>query len=485
MATEQTLSAVIKRLETATLRLEEIVKAKGAVDSIPTASGTRDLSPAADGKASPTVAAFDELIAGPLQTLIDLSASIGGLVQEQAAFVKEAFLAQRALVDLATGVKKPSDVPTLQSLLGPMQKAIEAVVSIREKNRPSPLFNHLSVISEGIPALGWVVIEPAPAPYVAEYKDSAQFYSNRVMKDNSDKKDHVDFVKAFISLLTDLFGYVKKFHTTGLSWNPKGGEAKSFTPTVAPASTAGGDAKSVTTAVAPAPAAPSKPSEEPADKGGLFSVLNKEGLTSGLRKVEKSEMTHKNPELRATSVVPAAEKPAAVAAKSFGAASKAPPKKALEGNKWIIENFSNDSNIVIKDVSLRQVVYIYNCTNSTVSIRGKVNAVTLDNCRKTGLLLESIVSTVDVVNCKSSQIQITGHAPTVAIDKTDGLQLFISKEAADNGIEFMTAKSSEVNILVEGAGEDGGFAERPVPEQLKTIIGEGGKLVTTIVEHKG
>ena len=28
--------------------------------------------------------------------------------------------------------------------------------------------------------------------------------------------------------------------------------------------------------------------------------------TSGLRKVDKSEMTHKNPELRATSVVPAA-----------------------------------------------------------------------------------------------------------------------------------------------------------------------------------
>lgn len=29
---------------------------------------------------------------------------------------------------------------------------------IREKNRTSPLFNHLSAISEGVPALGWVAV---------------------------------------------------------------------------------------------------------------------------------------------------------------------------------------------------------------------------------------------------------------------------------------------------------------------------------------
>lgn len=29
---------------------------------------------------------------------------------------------------------------------------------LREKNRGSPLFNHLSAISESIPALGWVAV---------------------------------------------------------------------------------------------------------------------------------------------------------------------------------------------------------------------------------------------------------------------------------------------------------------------------------------
>jgi adenylyl cyclase-associated protein len=46
----------------------------------------------------------------------------------------------------------------------------------------------------------------------------------------------------------------------------------------------------------------SKPA--PASAANVLGELSKG--TGGLRKVDKSEMTHKNPELRATSVVPAA-----------------------------------------------------------------------------------------------------------------------------------------------------------------------------------
>lgn len=92
-------------------------------------------------------------------------------------------------------------------------------------------------------------------------------------------------------------------------------------------------------------------------------------------------MTHKNPELRASSIVKASDTPAAPAAaapaKSFAAAPKAPPKLALEGNKWVVENHVNNSAVVIDKAELRHVVYIYNCTGSTVQIKGKVNAVTI------------------------------------------------------------------------------------------------------------
>jgi adenylyl cyclase-associated protein len=103
----------------------------------------------------------------------------------------------------------------------------------------------------------------------------------------------------------------------------------------------------------------------------------------------------------------------------------------------------------------------------------------VDGSKKCGVLVENVVSTLDVVNSKSITLQITGKAPTVAIDKSDGLQLYLSKECKD--IEVFTAKSSALNILTP-SGED--YTELPVPEQLKTTV-ENGKLVSVAVEHKG
>lgn len=87
--------------------------------------------------------------------------------------------------------------------------------------------------------------------------------------------------------------------------------------------------------------------ETPEGKGGLgavFSELNKgEAVTKGLRKVDRSEMTHKNPSLRANSTVP--DRDGSVRGKSPAPGKKPkpesmrvkkPPKKVLEGNKWTI-----------------------------------------------------------------------------------------------------------------------------------------------------
>jgi adenylyl cyclase-associated protein len=57
--------------------------------------------------------------------------------------------------------------------------------------------------------------------------------------------------------------------------------------------------------------------------------------------------------------------------------SRAPPKFALEGNKWCVENHEGNKNIVIDQTEIKQLVYIYGCNNCTIQIKGKVNAVTL------------------------------------------------------------------------------------------------------------
>lgn len=150
----------------------------------------------------------------------------------------------------------------------------------------------------------------------------------------------------------------------------------------------------------PPAAAPSNAakSTNPAD---VFAELNKgEAVTQGLRKVDKSEMTHKNPALRGsappmarTESSSSAKKPTKPS-KPAALSGKKPPKFALEGNKWLIvgssaphagtrliyatqEHQENESSLIVDETGINQVVSLFACKNTTVQIKGKVNAVSL------------------------------------------------------------------------------------------------------------
>ena len=71
-----------------------------------------------------------------------------------------------------------------------------------------------------------------------------------------------------------------------------------------------------------------------------------------------------------------------------------------------------------------------------------------DNCKKVAVVFENLVSACEAINCQSVQVQVTGKVPTVSIDKTDGFQMYLSKDSLD--CEIVSAKSSEMNILVPG-----------------------------------
>ncbi len=72
--------------------------------------------------------------------------------------------------------------------------------------------------------------------------------------------------------------------------------------------------------------------------------------------------------------------------------------------------------------------------------------------------------------------QVLGKVPTISVEKTDGCQMFLNAESV--GAEIVTAKSSEMNVMIPQGDE---FVEQPVPEQFKTVI-SGGKLVTSVTE---
>ncbi|KAI5635591.1 hypothetical protein NE865_11671 [Phthorimaea operculella] len=78
--------------------------------------------------------------------------------------------------------------------------------------------------------------------------------------------------------------------------------------------------------------------------------------------------------------------------------------------------------------------------------------------------------------------RVLGKVPTISIDKTDGCQIYLSKDSLD--VEIVSSKSSEMNVLVPKGNGD--YTELPIPEQYKTMLNKQGTgLNTTPVENKG
>ena len=207
----------------------------------------------------------------------------------------------------------------------------------------------------------------------------------------------------------------------------------------------------------------------------LFADLNRGGdVTKGLKKVTDDMKTHKNTALRRQAPVKAS---ASTGKNSFIAANQQEVKKApkfeLEGKRWNVEYQDGNKNICIDDTDMKQTVYIFKCFNSLIQVNGKVNSIILDSCKKCAVVFDDVIASIEYVNCQSVQGQVRGKVPTIAIEKTDGCQMYLSEDSKE--AQIITAKSSEMNILIPGA--DGEYKEFAVVEQFRTYF-NGTKLVT-------
>lgn len=254
-------------------------------------------------------------------------------------------------------------------------------------------------MAEGISAIGWVTVSPTPAPYVKEMCDSAQFYTNKVLmafKDNANMQHHMEWAKGFIVFLTELQKYVRQHHTTGLVWGklPAAGPPPPPPPPMAPM----GEKSAADKALDDARAA-------------LFASINKgEDITKGLRKVNPEQMTHKNPGLRASNTVPETMKNLSLAENNKAtavAASKGNEKLCLEGKKWLVENFKGKHDLMVNDTYMQQSVNIYQCEDCVLTVKGKVNSITIDKCKKFGIVFDGIVSVVELINSKQIKAQVS------------------------------------------------------------------------------
>lgn len=72
--------------------------------------------------------------------------------------MQNAFKELRAVIFAASACTKP-DAKSFGSLLEPLGKEVSNITQVPEKNRKERTwFNHLQVVSEGAPSLGWVQI---------------------------------------------------------------------------------------------------------------------------------------------------------------------------------------------------------------------------------------------------------------------------------------------------------------------------------------
>jgi adenylyl cyclase-associated protein len=402
---------------------------------------------------TPAVEAFDDYLAQTLQPFTDACSALGGDCAQSGALLAEAWQEMRSFIVMASLSKEPaqSDLMSLLSGVAGKMKAVGANVKRGDFER------HTKALSEGVSAMNWVCVKPAPKDIVETALDGYTFLANKIRMEFKGKDDNqIAFCDAGKALFSGLVEYVKTHHKVGLKWNPQGGNPKEYKSGSAPAPK---------TAAAPAPktVTTSASAGTGADKSALFGSLNAGlDITSGLKKVTK--------DMKSSNLPPAASvvAKAPVAPRVNNNKVKGPPKCELGfGGKWAVEN--QDGHCEVEITNSKQVVYIYGCIGANIVVKGKCKTITVDSCKQCKISFEDIMASFEVVNSQRSTCTANGVCPAIALDKVDGCVVFCSKEAL--GVEFSCSKISECNVQwMDSAGE---LVEKPIPEQYVHRIKDG------------
>lgn len=474
---------LIQRLEAAVSRLEAI--------SVRGGSGVESFGDGADAASDPSIKAYDDLMSQYLGRVSAAAEKIGGQVLDATKIVEQAFSAQKELLVKVKQTQKP-DLVGLAEFLKPLNEVIMKANAMTEGRR-SDFFNHLKSAADSLTALAWIAYTgkdcgmSMPIAHVEESWQMAEFYSNKILVEYRSKDpNHVEWARALKELyLPGLRDYVKSHYPLGPVWSATG-KTMTSAPAKAPSPTAPAHKPGAPAPPPPPPsslfssessqASSSRPKEGMA---AVFQEISSKPVTAGLRKVT-ADMKTKNRADR-SGVVAAGEKESRTSSPSFSKAG--PPKLELQmGRKWVVENQIGRKNLVIDDCDAKQSVYVFGCKDSVLQIQGKVNNITIDKCTKMGVVFKDVVAAFEIVNCNGVEAQCQGSAPTISVDNTGGCQLYLSQDSL--GASITTAKSSEINVLVPGAGPDSDWAEHALPQQFVHTY-KDGHFETTPVSHSG
>ena len=403
-----------------------------------------------------SVSAFDEYCTTRLDPFKAACDKLGGDAAEVGNMLVGAWKEARNFILMASQSKEPS-----QQNLGPLLAGVSGYLSTISKSvKRNEWDRHVKAIMETASCLNFLAIKnPPPMDFIKSQIGSSMFHSNKIRVEfrpssATPNPDHIAFCETLNALMDDLIPYVKEYHRTGLTWNKNGADAS--TPPPAPTAN-------------PSSAASTAPKAADVD---MAAALNKggAGATAGLKKVDKATAAAE----KASKPVPNAErpKPKPKVAEVPKGEAKCEKVSAMGQQKWQVEYQSGLCEV--KPTSNKETVYIYGCIGAGIDVQGDCRNITIEQCKNTRVFFNSVLATLEVVNCKKAYVNIRNKCPSVSIDNTDGVTVFISEESLNNNIEFSTSKSSEMNLQWE-KGED--VIEKPIPEQYKHTIENGNVTV--------
>lgn len=251
--------------------------------------------------------------------------------------------------------------------------------------------------------------------------ESSKFYINRVLTERIEA--NTAWVKKFDDLQKSLVEYITENYKMGVDWNPRGADfAPSFNE----------EAKE------PQPAQPAK-----------------------------SNVTPQAPVSKPTA-------PSAPAAQVGQTRER--------GNDLIFENYKGRKDLVVleRDCVISRGILLDNLVDCVVQVQSKVKNIVVTGCSKTGVVLTEVISGVEIINSKKIQVQSQGKVPTISIDSTEGVEVFLGGDAKDH-IVFAVSKSADMNVTVEDETNPEGWTELAIPHQhIHRIV--GGQVTSEVSE---
>jgi len=430
-----------------------------------TGPGTEGAQPG--GGSSPSLAAFDAYVAQTMGPFQEACAALSGDLSGSASAVQAGWNAVREFLVMAGECSKPDNMQDLVPKLGGIQEALKSADSAITRGDWE---NHQKAVKEALGSMGWVTYpDPAMSDFMDSIIGSSDFWANKVRVQHKGDADQTQFCNTLKALLTGLKAFIKDHHTAGLKWNPSGGQVSAY------------EAGSKPPPPPPPAAAAAAPGAGAGGGASFLAQLNKGGgITSGLKKVARDQQTWRAEYKGGSGPAPAAAAAAAAKApaqprppaKPAAAPVSRPPRCELNNRskKWEVEFQTEAQGVVNVEVTdIKQSVYIYKCDGATINITGKAKGVSVDGSKKCKVLCDSVVSSIEVFNSQRLQVQVREQVPSIAIDKCDGILVYLSKESM--GASFTTSKSSEMNVSFPD--ENGEMVEVPLPEQFVHRLSPG------------